>query len=82
MRYAALLLLLAGMMAGCTRPDNAIRILSEQGYTQIEITGWRPFACDEKDTFSTGFKAVNASGHEVAGVVCEGILKNATIRFD
>lgn len=69
-------------LTGCTRPDHAKQILAAQGYTHIEITGYRLWACDDSDTFSTGFKAINSNGYQVAGVVCEGIFKNATIRFD
>jgi hypothetical protein len=76
-------ILILGILAlsGCTNPDNAKRVLEEQGYTQIEITGFEPFACDENDTFSTGFIAVNPFGKKVSGVVCSGFLKNSTIRF-
>lgn len=74
--------LLVGLLAGCTRSDHAVQILAKQGYSHIQITGWRPFACDKNDTFATGFRAINMAGQEVTGVVCEGILKNATIRFD
>lgn len=79
----AIPLLLLVFLFGCgTEPEKATRILEQQGYTHIVITGWRPFACDDQDNFATGFKAVNVQGHEVTGVVCDGIFKNATIRFD
>lgn len=28
----------------CTQPDKATKILSQQGYKDIVITGWRPFS--------------------------------------
>jgi hypothetical protein len=78
-----IVLLLAGLMLGCSQPDKAVRILTEEGYTHVEITGWRPFSCGKDDDFATGFRAISPSGHEVTGVVCSGFLfKAATVRLD
>jgi hypothetical protein len=68
--------------AGCTRPNDTRRVLEQSGYTQIEITGWRPFAADEKDTFSTGFSATAPNGQRVTGAVCSGWFKGNTVRLD
>lgn len=76
------LLFAALLLTGCTSSDHATKVLTDQGYTHIEITGWKPYACDKNDTFSTGFRAISPGGREVSGVVCEGILKDATIRFE
>lgn len=67
---------------GCTRPAEATRILQQQGYTDIEITGWRPMMAGEDDTFSTGFKAKSQSGDTVTGAVTSGAFKGSTIRLD
>ncbi len=67
---------------GCSRPDTTKIFLERQGYTQVEITGWRPFMKDKNDFFSTGFRAKNQNGVWVTGAVSEGILKGKTIRFD
>ena len=70
-------------VAGCTDADNATRILEANGFHDIEITGYSWFSCSEKDTQSTGFKAVGPTGIKVEGAVCSGILfKNSTIRFE
>lgn len=66
----------------CTDEDKATRILKEQGYTEIKITGYSPFACSEDDVYSTGFKAKSVSGNYVKGTVCTGLLKGSTIRLD
>lgn len=68
-------------ICGCTDNNKASEILSEQGYTQIELTGYVPFVCSNDDIFSTGFKAKNPNGKYVTGTVCNGVLKGATIRF-
>lgn len=75
-------LLAIALPYGCARPDEATRVLYQQGYTNIEITGWRPFAKADSDTFSTGFQAISPSGEPVTGAVCSGWLKGATIRLD
>lgn len=66
---------------GCSRPGKAEAVLSANGYTDIEITGWAPFMKGEDDTFSTGFRAKSPSGQTVEGAVTGGWLKGSTIRL-
>lgn len=75
-------LVLALFLTGCTSEVSARKVLADQGYTRIEITGYRYFGCSADDEFHTGFKAVSPAGHEVSGVVCAGWMKGETIRFD
>lgn len=72
----------AVFVAGCTDPQKATRILTDQGYMHIEVTGYKAFACSDDDIFQTGFRAMSPSGREVSGVVCSGLFKGSTIRFD
>jgi len=74
--------LVAGALAGCSDAKTAIRALEGAGYTEVETTGWSFFGCGENDTFKTSFKAKGPTGKPVAGVVCSGWLKGATIRTD
>lgn len=74
--------LVFGLMGGCTKPKDATRVLEQQGYSEIQITGWRPFMADKNDMFSTGFKAKSPNGSEVTGAVTGGIFKGSTIRLD
>lgn len=69
-------------VSSCTQEDDALRILRSQGFHNIQITGFRFFGCDEKDTFHTGFVATSQSGQRLSGVVCSGFLKGSTVRFD
>ena len=71
-----------GATGGLQKPDEATRILRQSGYTQIEITGWRPFAAGQDDTFSTGFRAKSLSGETVTGTVTSGWFKGGTVRLD
>lgn len=77
-KYIALLAVV--LLSACTKDDSDIReILAADGYTKIQTTGYEPFKCDEKDTFSNGFIA-EKNGMYVEGVVCSGLVKGNTIR--
>lgn len=69
-------------LAACTDDDTAIRVLQQSGYTQIKITGYRPFMKGEDDTYSTGFEAISPTGAQVSGAVTGGPFKGNTIRLD
>lgn len=69
-------------MTGCTDADGARSVLLDQGYSNIEITGYEFFGCGEDDTYQTGFEATAPSGRRVVGIVCKGLLfKGSTIRI-
>jgi len=82
MKHKIFFLLAFLMAAGCTDQPKATKVLQDNGYTDVQITGYSPFACSDSDTFSTGFRAKSPSGVVVSGTVCSGFLKGATIRFD
>jgi len=70
-------------MTGCTDESTTQRILTQSGYTNVEITGWRPFAKSKDDFYSTGFKAKAPNGQVVTGTVTGGLIFKAnTIRLD
>lgn len=73
---------LLGKWFSLSLPDQAMRVLSQAGYTQIEITGWRPLMAGKDDTFSTGFRAKSPSGAIVTGAVTSGPLSGSTVRLD
>lgn len=66
----------------CTRPNQTRRVLEAQGYTEVQITGWRLFAGDRGDLFSTGFRAKAPNGTQVTGAVTSGAFKGNTVRLD
>lgn len=81
MKYI-LILAVFGLCA-CTDPDNASRILADNGYTNVYLTGYNAFACSKDDTYHTGFEATSPNGRHVKGTVCAGVFfKNSTIRFE
>lgn len=90
LRFISILSILVGILVGlflifpngCTQPGEAHRVLAAQGYTQIQITGYKPFMGGQDDVFSTGFVAVSPSGQTVTGAVTSGAFKGYVIRFD
>ena len=80
-----IIILTALVFSSCTssKDFNKGKLQLElQGYTDVVNTGHNYFCCDEKDEFSTGFKAVDSNGNKVEGCFCSSILKGITIRFD
>ena len=65
-----------------TDTESAVNTLTRQGYIDVEVVGASFFGCAEEDIWRTKFIATSPSGHTVEGIVCKGILKGATIRFD
>lgn len=78
------ILLLVGFLrfGGWTKKAETQKILSSQGFIDVEITGYRFLGCDEKDFFRTGFVATSPNGQRIKGIVCAGWFKGSTIRFD
>jgi hypothetical protein len=68
-------------MCSCSRPENARRVLTMNGYTQIQTHGFSWYGCSQGDHFSTKFTAISPAGTPVEGVVCEGLPKGATVRI-
>lgn len=70
-------------LAACTDPTTATRVLEDNGYTNVQMTGYAWMACSKDDTFHTGFIAKSPNGRTVSGAVCAGaFFKNSTIRFE
>lgn len=68
-------------LIGCSQPDKTVSILEAQGFTNVKTQGFSIFGCGQDDNFSTKFTA-EKDGKTVSGVVCGGILKGSTVRFD
>jgi hypothetical protein len=83
--FLVLVLVIAVMAFGLwprTDPEGARTALTQAGYSQIEITGWRFWGCGREDNVHTGFTAVGPTGVPVEGLVCKGWWKGNTIRLD
>jgi hypothetical protein len=66
-----------------TDAEGTTRLLQTEGYTDIEITGYRWGMKSLDDHYCTGFTAKNPSGSIVSGAVTKGIMaKGSTMRFD
>lgn len=66
----------------CTRPNDTKRILEQNGYTSVKITGYRPFMATKGDSSSTGFEAISPNGSKVTGAVTGKPIGGYTIRLD
>lgn len=80
-----LLIFLATCTLSCTSSkdfEKGKQQLEQQGYTDVEETGYNFFCCDEKDQFSTGFRCKDKSGNVVEGCFCSAFFKGVTIRFE
>ena len=60
--------------------EKVIQLLEQEGYSNIVIEGYEPFAGSNDDTHKIGFTAVNAAGNTIHGVVTGDNLKGWTIR--
>ena len=69
------------LLSSCSGASTSEILLEEQGYTNVEITGFNVFACNEDDIYRYNFTATNPNGKQVKGVVCSAPLKGSTIRF-
>lgn len=70
------------LLAGCSQPETAERVLSEAGYTDIKTQGYGWLECGKDDFFHTSFTAKGPTGKHVKGVVCSGMFfKGSTIRI-
>ena len=68
-------------LAGCTDPQTTREVAEAQGFTDVQVGGYDAWACAKDDTHSTAFTARGVNGKCVAGVVCSGFLKGATLRI-
>jgi hypothetical protein len=85
MKRKLIFITLVLLLTSCTSDSDfnkGKKQLEQQGYTDVKNTGYDWFCCDDKDTFSTGFKAKDSNGMTVKGCICSGVLKGITIRFE
>lgn len=83
MKRALIVIAALALLASCgVNPEEARRALEAQGMSNVRITGYAFFGCAETDDFSSKFEAIGANGKLVTGVVCSGLLKGVTVRFD
>lgn len=68
--------------AACVDDAGTRRVLTQQGYTNIHITGFRWFGRSRGDVYSTGFEATSPNGNFISGYVTSGWWKGYTIRFN
>jgi hypothetical protein len=58
------------LVSGCTDPDYTTRLLASKHYSDIHITGYGYFNCNENDYIRALFTATDSDGKPVTGIVC------------
>ncbi|QIG69148.1 hypothetical protein EVB78_114 [Rhizobium phage RHph_N1_15] len=72
----------AALLSSCeVDPQDAQRILADNGMKDIELKGSSWFGCSKGDLYDTEFVATAPSGRRVEGVICGGSLKGYTVRY-
>ena len=67
----------------CSDENTTKNILSNRGYTDIQIVDKEWWDCDYGDSYSTRFTAKIGQNHKVKGSVCDGWFRDeAIIKFD
>jgi hypothetical protein len=83
------LLTVLATLSGCNvDQETAERVLADEGYHEVELTGWAPLSCSQGDAFKSGFRArrtvLNPNGttseRVVVGTICCGWFKACTVR--
>jgi hypothetical protein len=80
MRGAAIALVL---LSACTSPADMHSAVESMGFTDVVMLDDYPwFACGDDDWMNGPFRATNAAGKRVKGVICCGMAtKVCTVRF-
>lgn len=85
-RFKLFLLTACFLIASCTSDNDfekGKKILEQQGFTEIEKTGYSAFCCSDDEHYSTGFKCKDSKGEIYKGCFCSrGITKGITIRWE
>ena len=81
MKKALALIFALLSLSACSDKEGATHALAAQGFDVIDIQGYSYFGCGEHDAYHTAFKACRGSVC-TTGVVCGGIFKGNTIRFN
>jgi hypothetical protein len=72
----------AYLAASPTEPAS-LKVVEQQGFTNVHYTGFRFWGCGRGDWYHTGFTATAPNGTPTSGIVCDGLFfKGKTVRFD
>lgn len=76
-------LLISMACLGCTTGAlEAREAVESASMTQVTTGSLKLFACSQDDKWGREFRALNAQGRPVTGVVCCGVwFKGCTVRF-
>ncbi len=76
------LIVICLLLAGCFTGENEARdAVDNAGFHDIQVGDLTYFGCSRGDKYGREFRAVNANGRRISGVVCCGVTKACTVRF-
>lgn len=80
--FCAAFILAALLATGCTAVDGEdfARLMKQEGVVNPVNDGYPLFGCGKDDDFATAFHGTK-NGVPVKGVICGGLLKGKTIRY-
>jgi hypothetical protein len=80
---ASLLVLLVFSVGAITQSNSskAQVAVESAGNTNVELGPMTYLPCGRGDVGGFNFKAMNANGDKVSGVVCCGLVKGCTVRY-
>lgn len=81
MRNALILFATLALAACSPSTTDVARDVEDYGFTEVQIGSWSTWYCGKDDLWGYHFKATNAQGRRVSGVVCGAALKGATVRI-
>ena len=81
MKKLFVVLVMVSALVGCTNEGRARLVLENEGYTDIEFTGYNYMTCSEY-RLRTGFRATNPAGRRVEGTVCCHMLHDCSLHWD
>ncbi|MEM9103952.1 MAG: hypothetical protein AAGB12_16710 [Pseudomonadota bacterium] len=82
--YCSLFLVLTFVFlaSACTDANRTMSVLEKNGFSEIEILGFRSAGCPSNFDFSTEFRAKDKNGDIQTGVVCSGRFPETILKVD
>ncbi len=77
------MILIAAILAtGCqVSQSDADKTFRAYGFTNVQLTGYSFFGCEEDNTFRSNFTATGPTGQPVSGAICCGWVFGCHLKF-
>lgn len=76
------ILIICLLVASCSANTDKVKsVLENEGCTDVVDNGFVFFGCGKEDGFHNGFSCTK-NNRKIEGVVCSGLLKGFTVRYN